>query len=969
MMPNMKIKSTLAALLLSVFALMSLSSRAATTNLTALLQQGLFEEQANRNLDAAIEDYATLAKQFDKDRQLAATAVFRLGECYRAQGKTNEAATYYQRILRDFSDQTTLATLSRQNLAGMGAGKTEAPATMSMENPDALLLKKLEDRPTYELVRILPTLLPDSSLDELLKQRNDALSKRASLITDYSTNNPAVVRVDATLAELEKQIEEKISGMMAGLKLRAEISPSSSVSKKVAQKDLSPSAKSDEDKEIERIEKMIQNSPDLINSEDGRSAAKTPLIQAAWAGWLKVAAYLLDHGADVNRSATELAVNSDLQQAGSVSPLFAAVASGNKAMTALLIERGAEVNFKASTQETTPLHLAARKGFQAVVEVLLASHADVNAKNKVGQTPLFFAVQGGQIKIVQMLIAAGADPNLRDVQDNTVLKFAIKTSQEMFKILLAAGVDPNTVASSGRTPLSYVAENDSAAVVKLLLDAKADPNGGKQDAPLLVAIHANKPDTAELLLQAGAKPNAFGSLSDYNNRSLWTSINRKQITPLWLAIYEDQLPMVKLLLKYKADPNDAQTEQLPVILKTLEKPEMLSALLEAGANVEVRDMVQKFNAPNGGGTFAYERTPLLKASELMVGTNAVELLLKYGANANAVDAEGNTPLHLAAVNLAFEETFKLLLEHKANPNLRNKNGMTPLDAVKSAMTYERWRFSQNTGAVTSEQKAFAEKMAALLRAHGALDKLPDWDRITVSRPAADFSQPVFTRGTNDWNHFTLLELLYAKYNNRSTQLDFADLSKIVVARPSASGADVKRIAVNLLNATNGVDVSRDIPLEFGDVVEIPERQHALSDQSGLLSYDEMNAVQLHLMQRAGEAQLKVAGSKTISLPLPHYESFLKRMLNVNAAQAVLTSSSDLSRVKVTRRDVRTGKNQEWVVDCAPEKSSSNSGLTLGVPAPLYPSSFSERLGRITSGEKSTDLWLRAGDVIEVPLKQ
>src|SRR5476651_2266301 len=95
-------------------------AQAQTNNLTALLQQGLFEEQANRNLDAAIADYTSLAKQFDKDRQLAATAVFRLGECYRAQGKTNEAAAQYQRILKDYSDEQTLATLSRQNLTGMG---------------------------------------------------------------------------------------------------------------------------------------------------------------------------------------------------------------------------------------------------------------------------------------------------------------------------------------------------------------------------------------------------------------------------------------------------------------------------------------------------------------------------------------------------------------------------------------------------------------------------------------------------------------------------------------------------------------------------------------------------------------------------------------------------------------------------------------------------------------------------------
>src|SRR5215472_1866249 len=49
------------------------------------------------------------------------TAIFRLGECYRKLGRTNEAVAQYQRIVREFSDQQTLATLSQQNLAGLGA--------------------------------------------------------------------------------------------------------------------------------------------------------------------------------------------------------------------------------------------------------------------------------------------------------------------------------------------------------------------------------------------------------------------------------------------------------------------------------------------------------------------------------------------------------------------------------------------------------------------------------------------------------------------------------------------------------------------------------------------------------------------------------------------------------------------------------------------------------------------------------
>ena len=64
--------------------------RAQTNDLSAALRQGLFEEEANRNLDAAISNYQALAAQFDRDRQIAATAIFRLGECYRKLGQTTK---------------------------------------------------------------------------------------------------------------------------------------------------------------------------------------------------------------------------------------------------------------------------------------------------------------------------------------------------------------------------------------------------------------------------------------------------------------------------------------------------------------------------------------------------------------------------------------------------------------------------------------------------------------------------------------------------------------------------------------------------------------------------------------------------------------------------------------------------------------------------------------------------------------
>ena len=141
---------------------------AATNEVSALLQQGLFEEEANQNLDAAIQAYQSVIAQTEKNRQFAATAIFRLGECYRKQGKTNEAGAQYQRILRDFADQPELAKLSRQYLAGFGvAASGSSPA----DNSDAKLWDKVKNLSPTELEKVLPTLAPDPVLTSLLQQR------------------------------------------------------------------------------------------------------------------------------------------------------------------------------------------------------------------------------------------------------------------------------------------------------------------------------------------------------------------------------------------------------------------------------------------------------------------------------------------------------------------------------------------------------------------------------------------------------------------------------------------------------------------------------------------------------------------------------------------------------------------------------------------------------------------------------
>src|SRR5512133_1436662 len=127
----MKNHGAIAVVLLAFAATFGL---AATNDPTTSLQKALFEEEANHTLGAAIQLYQAVVTQFDKDRKLAATAVFRLGECYRKQGNTNEAIASYQRVLSEFTDQSQLAELSRQSLSGLGVRPGNAAALMPASN-------------------------------------------------------------------------------------------------------------------------------------------------------------------------------------------------------------------------------------------------------------------------------------------------------------------------------------------------------------------------------------------------------------------------------------------------------------------------------------------------------------------------------------------------------------------------------------------------------------------------------------------------------------------------------------------------------------------------------------------------------------------------------------------------------------------------------------------------------------------
>jgi len=957
-----------------IFLLGATFAQAQTNGLTPLLQQGLFDEEANQDLNAAIAKYKSLATQFDKDRQVAATAVYRLGECYRKLGQTNEATVQYERIVREFPDQKTLATLSQQNLTGMGAttpqhtaerlaaivtrnqagANTEAAAFAADVEAAALKaqIAGIENLDREQKLIFVQQNFPNPVLTTLTQQLLETEQKFAVATNDYDLKNLAVVRLTSEINTINHQIDDQISGVLDGLRAKYQLARdrAKALHEQFTQAHPDQSrtalATDEEEQEIRRIQQMIQNSPDLINAP-GDTSGYPPLMQAATSDHLRVAQYLLDNKANVNVKIR----NGD-------TPLTVAAMSGHKAMVELLLSHGADVNAEGGFGYTALLQAASR-GFQAVAEVLLANKADVNAAKDDGETPLHLAAGSGRAKIVQMLLAAGADPNLRDKNGRTPLNCygSFSDSPEIVQALLGTGTDVNTEDVFGRTPLSYAAERGDPVIVELLLNAGADPNGGKQDAPVFCAIKQGNTNSLELLLRAGAHRNMAGafnlsvdhSTADFSNHS-------GHLTPLWMAVYLDQFPMVQMLLKFKADPNDSETDGRSLLFRVLSNTNILEALLDAGAKVDPISADET------------QWTPLGAAAN-QNNASAVEILLKHGANPNVRDRNGATPLHWTAYQLADSNVFELLLANKADPNVRSNDGKTPLAVLKERLA---------TNVLSPEQKTLAGQLADLLRQHGALDNLPNWDRITVSRPSANFSFTIFRKGTNDWNQFTLLETILNYYESSQmfpvprgnntwesfpakSMMLFPDLARVVIVRPSHGSTNQTRIAINLLNSTNGIDCSKDVPLAFGDVVEIPERDHSLGDQLGGLTSSQRDSIVNHLK---GNVQLLVRDQK-VELPLYPigYDLTIGAVLRQPEAQKLLLSSSDLSRVKVSRHDPKTGKKREWILDCSNAQSPSNGLPVFGQNRFVFNSQ--------SGGDNqppAPDLRLRDGDVIEVPEK-
>jgi uncharacterized protein len=128
--------------------------------------------------------------------------------------------------------------------------------------------------------------------------------------------------------------------------------------------------------------------------------------------------------------------NVEIRTTQDESPLMIAALKGHAALAKKLIDRGADVNKTG----WTPLHYAATSGHLPIIELLLEQHAYIDAESPNGSTPLMMAAHYGSPAAVKLLLEAGADPTLKNQLGLTAIDFANRANRKDAADLISASI-------------------------------------------------------------------------------------------------------------------------------------------------------------------------------------------------------------------------------------------------------------------------------------------------------------------------------------------------------------------------------------------------------------------------------------------------------------------------------------------------------------------------------------------------
>lgn len=375
----------------------------------------------------------------------------------------------------------------------------------------------------------------------------------------------------------------------------------------------------------------------------------SPMSQAALLGDYAIVKALLDAGADPDSP------DGDNQTA-----LMIVARSANVEIAELLLEAGADVNATEHYQGQNAVIWAAAQSQPAMLRLLLEAGGDPDSRSRPnerdrqisaerrfqwrpagGITAMGYAAREGCLACVRTLVEAGADMDQGDAENVTPLLLAIMNMRfDTAKYLIEAGANVNKWSFRGENPL-YSA-----------VDVNTIPHGGYPDRPS--TDETSSLAVIRMLLEAGANPNlqlklqpTYRHIKDDRGADRMLGIGA---TPLLRAAKGHDIPAVELLLTHGALPNLPNQDGTTPLMAA------------AGLNANAIDTRGDYTTPLAG----------------LNAMHTIEVLLQHGAEIDQTDNLGRTALHGAA-SWGWDEAIKFLANQGADLQAQDTNDLTPLD--------------------------------------------------------------------------------------------------------------------------------------------------------------------------------------------------------------------------------------------------------------------------------------------------
>ncbi|TNN07890.1 Ankyrin repeat and death domain-containing protein 1A isoform 1 [Schistosoma japonicum] len=255
----------------------------------------------------------------------------------------------------------------------------------------------------------------------------------------------------------------------------------------------------------------------------------TPLFWAVYNNYKHVAYYLLDMGAKYNR----------VTKQGFTILHFIAESNAISILKYLHRKVHSLEYDTADNNGITPFLLAASKGNELLMEILIRQKCNVTATDMSGRTALHHVSKNGHIDALNYLLSIAPLKMKINGLDNfgcTALHLACENNQQhCVRLLLEAGANPEIQSEARDYPLIECSRRGFHKCIDLLIGNKAsrEKRSKAGDTALHVAALANLSDTIYFL---------------FSRKFDICATNENKQTPLHYAVSQDKLEAVEALL-------------------------------------------------------------------------------------------------------------------------------------------------------------------------------------------------------------------------------------------------------------------------------------------------------------------------------------------------------------------------------------------------------------------------------------